>query len=147
MTHLRPSYEAYPSNCQLGDVTVQVELDPVSLPFPTFISEIPTTWIEFGTTDLTAVGVYNFKLIAIDSLTGQQNSEVGFEVTIIAIDNLALIDSTAIADQVYKVNDPAIALPVPQYNPEPLIADRFFEYTIVSPTPSFITLDGTNEFS
>jgi hypothetical protein len=52
-------------------VTVQVELDPVSLPFPTFISEIPTTWIEFGTTDLTAVGVYNFKLIAIDSLTGQ----------------------------------------------------------------------------
>jgi hypothetical protein len=66
-----PDYEPFPNNCQLGDVTFQVELDPVSLPFPTFISEIPTTWIEFGTTDLTAVGVYNFKLIAIDSLTGQ----------------------------------------------------------------------------
>ena len=71
MKHLRPSYEAYPSNCQLGDVTLQVELDPFSLPFPTFISEIPTAWIELGTTDPTAVGVYNFKLIAIDSLTGQ----------------------------------------------------------------------------
>jgi hypothetical protein len=69
--HFLPDYEPYPNNCQLGDVTFQVELDPVSLPFPTFITEIPTTWIEFGTTDLTAVGVYNFKLIAIDSLTGQ----------------------------------------------------------------------------
>jgi hypothetical protein len=31
----------------------------------------------------------------------------------IAIDDLILVSTTAITDKVYKVNDPAIVLPVP----------------------------------
>ncbi len=143
-THLRPSYEPYPNNCPIGVVTYQVELDPVSLPFPAFITEIPTAWIDIGSTDPITEGVYKFKVKAKDPLTGLQNNEVGFEVTMIAIDDLILIDATTIADQKYKVNDSAIVFLVPRFKTEPLIAENFFVYTLVSPTPSFITLVGTD---
>ena len=68
--HFLPDYEPYPNNCPIGLVTYQVALDPVSLPFPAFITEIPTASIDIGSTDSTTEGVYKFKVIAADTLTG-----------------------------------------------------------------------------
>ena len=144
-SYLRPSYEAYPSNCDIGFVTYQVELDPVSLPFPTFITEYPTVQIDIATTDHTTEGVYKFKVIATDMLSGLKNNDVLFEVTMISIKDLTLITSTEIAGQIYKVNDPALVLQVPQYSLEPPIAASVFVYQLVSPTPAFITLNGTDQ--
>jgi predicted SpoU family rRNA methylase len=75
-------------------------------------------------------------------LTGLKNNDVVFDVNMIAIDDIILIDATKIPDQTYKVNDPAILLTVPGYSVVPAIAERKFEYSLVSPTPSFITLVG-----
>ena len=75
-------------------------------------------------------------------MTGLQNNEVVFDVNMIAIDDIILIGATTISDQTYKVNDPAILLTVPGYSVEPAIAERKFEYSLVAPTPSFITLAG-----
>ena len=81
-------------------------------------------------------------MIATDKLSGLKNNDVLFEVTLIAIKDLTLITSTAIAGQVYKVNDPHLILQVPLYSLEPSIAASVFVYKLVSPTPSFITLNG-----
>lgn len=62
----------------------------------------------------------------------------------IAIDDLLLIGSTAISDKVYKINDPAIILPVPQFSYTPANAQTLFVYKLVSPTPAFITMSGTD---
>jgi hypothetical protein len=68
---------------------------------------------------------------AQDPLTGLQNNEVGFEVTMIAINDLILIEATAISAKTYKVNDPTLVLQVPQYYFEPLIAESLFVYNLV----------------
>ena len=67
---LLPDYEPFPSICPIGLVTYEVALDPVGLPFPVFITKIPTASIDIGSTDLITEGIYKFKLIAADSLTG-----------------------------------------------------------------------------
>jgi hypothetical protein len=56
---------------------------------------------------------------------------VGFEVTMITIDDLILIEATAISAKTYKVNDPALVLQVPQYSLEPPIAESLFVYNLV----------------
>jgi hypothetical protein len=62
----------------------------------------------------------------------------------IAIDDLILIESTAISAKTYKVSDPALVLQVPQYSLEPPIAASVFVNTLASLTPSFISLVGTD---
>ena len=63
----------------------------------------------------------------------------------IAINDVVLINSSVIPDQTYKVNDPVISLQVPQYVVQPDVAESLFTYSLVEPTPSFITLDGIDE--
>ena len=83
------------------------------MPFPEFITELPDQDISIGSSDPATEGVYTFRIVATDPLTGLQNNEVVFELNMIAIDDVTLIVNTAIPDQIYKVNDQAIALPVP----------------------------------
>ena len=115
------------------------------MPFPAFITELPDQDISIGSSDPTTEGVYNFRIIATDPLTGLQNNEVVFELTMIAIDDVTLIEGSAIPDQIYKVNDPAIALSVPQYSVIPDVAQSLLTYSLVEPTPAFITLNGIDE--
>ena len=115
------------------------------MPFPAFITELPDQDIFIGSSDPTTEGVYNFRIIATDPLTGLQNNEVVFELTIIAIDDVIIIEGTSIPDQIYKVNDPAIVLSVPRYSVEPDVAESLFTYSLVEPTPAFITLDDIDE--
>lgn len=68
-----------------------------------------------------------------------------FSVEMIAISALNLDSATAILNQIYKVADPAIVLPVPQYVQTPSTADASYSYSLVSPTPSFVTLLGTGD--
>jgi hypothetical protein len=63
----------------------------------------------------------------------------------IAIDDVTLIEGSAILDQIYKVNDPAIVMLVPRYSVEPDVAQSLFTYLLVEPTPAFITLNGIDE--
>lgn len=65
------------------------------------------------------------------------------EITSIDIDPL-----TAISDQVYKVSDPALSLPVPQFIPTPALATTAYTYSVITPTPAFVTIiGGTDESS
>ena len=68
------------------------------MPFPAFITELPDQDIFIGSSDPTTEGVYNFRIIATDLLTGLQNNEVVFELTMIAIDDVTLIEGTTIPD-------------------------------------------------
>ncbi len=115
------------------------------MPFPAFITELPNQDIFIGSSDPTTEGVYNFRIIATDPLTGLQNNEVVFELTMIAIDDVTLIEGTTIPDQIYKLNDPAIALTVPQYAVQPDVAESLSTYSLVELTPDFITLNGIDE--
>jgi hypothetical protein len=38
-----PSYEPYPNNCAVGQLTYEVQLSPVSTPFPAWITQYPTS--------------------------------------------------------------------------------------------------------
>jgi len=37
-----PSYQPYPNNCPVGILTYEVQLSPVSTPFPSWITQYPT---------------------------------------------------------------------------------------------------------
>jgi len=63
----------------------------------------------------------------------------------VAISALTLIAGSSIADQVYKVGATAIVLDVPQYSLTPSYADSKFFYTLIAPTPSFVTLLGAGD--
>lgn len=63
----------------------------------------------------------------------------------IATSALTVDAATSVPDQIYKVADPAIVLPVPQYVQNPSTADASYSYSLVSPTPSFVTLLGTGD--
>jgi hypothetical protein len=84
-------------------------------------------------------------LTATDNLTGLKNSDVVFSVEMIAISALTLDAATAIPNQVYKVADPTIVLAVPRYVQTPSNADTSYSYSLVSPTPAFVTLLGTGD--
>ena len=60
----------------------------------------------------------------------------------VAITSIDLVSATSIPDQIYKVADPAIVLLVPQYTQIPAIATVKYAYTLIAPTPSFVTLLG-----
>ena len=62
-----------------------------------------------------------------------------------AISALTLIAGSSIADQVYKVGATAIVLDVPLYSLTPSYADSKFFYTLIAPTPSFVTLLGAGD--
>ena len=63
----------------------------------------------------------------------------------VAISTLTLRAATAIPDQIYKIADQAIMLEVPVYSQTPTIAETKFTYTVISPTPAFVTLLGTGD--
>lgn len=119
--HPLPVYEPTPNNCNSLALSYQVELNPVST-FPGFITETPTSQIEIASTDPLDANVYNFRLVVTDTLTGLSNNVVLFEVDVVAISALTLNTVTAVADQVYKVNDAEIVLPVPLYSQTPAYA-------------------------
>ena len=48
-----PSYAPFPGNCPVGSLTYEVQLNPLSTPFPAWITRLPTTQIAVGTTDPT----------------------------------------------------------------------------------------------
>lgn len=143
-THLLPTYEPTPNICNSLSLVYQVELNPVAT-FPGFVTENPSTQIDIASTDPLDAGVYNFRVVATDSLTSLQNNEVLFQVDVVAISTLTLNAPTAIADQVYKVGETAIVLNVPLYTPTPSYADTKFTYSLIAPTPSFVTLVGTGD--
>jgi hypothetical protein len=60
----------------------------------------------------------------------------------VAITALTLNTATAIPDQTYKVADPAIVLAVPTYSWTNSLGQTKFTYTLISPTPSLVTLLG-----
>jgi hypothetical protein len=70
MSEFLPTYEPNPNNCPIGTVTYQIVANPISLPFPSFITEFPTSDISIGTSDPAFEGVYNFRIIATDTLNG-----------------------------------------------------------------------------
>lgn len=113
--------------------------------FPGFITANPVTQVEIASTDPMDASIYNLRVVATDSLTGLSNSEVVFTVDVVAISALTLTPGTSIADQVYKVGATAIVLDVPLYSLTPSYADCKFFYTLISPTPSFVTLPGAGD--
>jgi len=76
-SHLLPTYQPSPSNCNPLSLSYQVELNPVAL-FPGFITANPTTQVEIASTDPMDASVYNLRVVVTDSLTGLFNSEVVF---------------------------------------------------------------------
>lgn len=109
------------------------------------MTEYPTTQIDIASSDPLDAGVYDFRVFVIDSLTSLSNNEVLFQVDVVAITALTLDAGTAIADQVYKVADTAIVLDAPLYTPTPSYADTKFTYSLIAPTPSFVTQLGAGD--
>jgi hypothetical protein len=95
--------------------------------------------------DAAQAGAYDFRLLVTDTLTSLQNSVVIFHVDMLAITAVVLSVPTSISDQVYKVSDPAIVLNVPQFLHTPSNADTKYVYSLIAPTPSFVTLLGTGD--
>lgn len=139
-----PAYGPSPSNCAHGTWSYQVQLVPVG-PIPAFITENPTTQIDVATTDAAKAGAYDFRIVVTDPLTSLQNSNISFHVDMLAITAVTLDALTSIPDQVYKVADPAIVLSVPRYLHTPSISDTKFIYSLVAPTPLFVSLLGTGD--
>ena len=114
---------------------------PVST-FPVWITEAPTTQITFGTIDANEQGTYTFNVVASDPLTGLQNSDVSFTLELTYAESLVIVTSSIIPDQIYRVGDPATTLNVPLYTHTPANAETNYVYTLIAPTPSFVTLIG-----
>jgi hypothetical protein len=117
------------------------------LPFPVFLTEYPSTQINLATTDASKAGIYSFRLTVTDSLTGLSNNQVTFQTTLYAVTSLSLDTSTSIPSQIYKVNNVATVLAVPRYTWTPSQATTKFFYTLVAPTPSFVSLIGSGDQS
>jgi hypothetical protein len=87
------------------------------------------------------VGVYNYKVVATDSLTGLVNNANVFTITIdppILATDLILNAATQISSQNYLVGSPALVLSVPTYTIVPVNADRSLTYSVTGTTPSFV---------
>lgn len=139
-----PTYQPTPNNCAIGTLTFQVLAEPAG-PLAPFITEYPTSKIDVATSDAAQAGAYDFRLRVTDSLTGIQNSVVSFHLDMLVITSFVLDVSTSIQDQVYKVSDPAIVLNVPQYLQTPTKATTKYFYSLVVPTPSFVTMIGPGD--
>jgi hypothetical protein len=91
----------------------------------------------------TSIGVYDYKIVATDSLTGLVNQADVFQIAItpptIATD-LVIVVGSEISDLNYLVSEPAVLLSVPSYTFVPADADVWLDYTLGASTPSFVTV-------
>jgi hypothetical protein len=63
----------------------------------------------------------------------------------VSITSIDLDTTTSIADQIYKVSDSEVYLNVPQYLVTPTRASTKYTYSLLSPTPEFVTLIGAGD--
>jgi hypothetical protein len=89
-------------------------------------------------------GVYSYKIVATDSLTGLVNNQDVFAITIAPpnlTNSITIVSGTEISDLNYLVGSPQVLLDVAQYTLDPPNADRFFSYTVsASPTAAFVSV-------
>jgi len=125
-TVLMPSFVPNPVQCVVGTYSLEVISFAVG-PFPVFINQYPTSNLIVATQDVSKVGAYNFKIKAIESISGWQNDSNAFILTIlepIYTQNLVLVDGTQITDFTYTLGDPLVSHAAPSYTVLPLNADK-----------------------
>jgi hypothetical protein len=135
-----PVYQQYPSQCAVGTLSTQLVYTGPGV-LPTFITQLPPNVISVFTTNTSNVGVYNYQLIATDSLSGLTNSGDSFPVQILMpglATDLVLVNGTQIANQTYLVNSSMLQLSVPTYSIVPSTSNNNLTYMVASGAPSFI---------
>ena len=78
--------------------SVSIDAGPSFPTYPPFITQTPTTTIDIATVDPLQAGVHDFRITATDSLTLVANTDVVFQVQMLAITSIDLDAATAIPD-------------------------------------------------
>jgi hypothetical protein len=115
-----------------------------AIPYPTFITQYPTSTIQLQTQDESTIGTYNFKLKVSEPISGLINDQNAFVCSITTpnrVTSLSWIAATQIADFTYLLSDPELVFDSPSYTFLPVNADTNFAFTLDAQSTFFISLE------
>lgn len=136
-----PTYTQSPAGCPTADIDLALKYVG-SGSAPTFVKEADGK-IKISTQDLKNEGLYKYKIVATDSVSGLSNDEDEFTVAVVTADvatDIVPDISTYIKDQEYMIGEKELLLDVPTYKVEPAGSDQNLEWKLGKSTPDFVTL-------